>query len=112
MRSRSTRCAARRCRIACWVDWRRARRLRARSVADDTRENRRRMNRYDLTGRTAIVTGGAGGIGLGVARHLLAAGSTVELWDRDAAGLARVAPSLASGKVVTRAVDITDAGAI
>ena len=67
------------------------------------------MNRYDLRGRIAIVTGGAGGIGTGLARHMLDAGATVELWDRDAGGLARAAQSLASEKLATTTVDITDA---
>ena len=35
------------------------------------------MNRFDLTGRVAIVTGGNGGIGLGMARGLAEAGAAV-----------------------------------
>ncbi len=35
---------------------------------------------FDLSGRTAIVTGGNAGIGLGMARGLLAAGATVAIW--------------------------------
>ena len=35
---------------------------------------------FDLTGRRAIVTGGNGGIGLGMARALLAAGAHVAIW--------------------------------
>jgi NAD(P)-dependent dehydrogenase (short-subunit alcohol dehydrogenase family) len=35
---------------------------------------------FDLTGRTAIVTGGNGGIGFGMASALLAAGSAVAIW--------------------------------
>jgi NAD(P)-dependent dehydrogenase (short-subunit alcohol dehydrogenase family) len=35
---------------------------------------------FDLTGRTAIVTGGNGGIGYGMASALLAAGSAVAIW--------------------------------
>jgi NAD(P)-dependent dehydrogenase (short-subunit alcohol dehydrogenase family) len=35
---------------------------------------------FDLTGRTAIVTGGNGGIGYGMAAALLAAGSAVAIW--------------------------------
>ncbi len=35
---------------------------------------------FNLTGRTAIVTGGNGGIGLGMARALLASGAAVSIW--------------------------------
>jgi NAD(P)-dependent dehydrogenase (short-subunit alcohol dehydrogenase family) len=35
---------------------------------------------FDLSGRAAIVTGGNGGIGLGMARALLAAGAQVAIW--------------------------------
>jgi NAD(P)-dependent dehydrogenase (short-subunit alcohol dehydrogenase family) len=37
-------------------------------------------NPFDLNGRTAVVTGGNGGIGLGMARALLAAGARVAIW--------------------------------
>jgi len=39
------------------------------------------VNRYDLGGRTAIVTGGAGGIGLAIGRFLAGCGARVCLWD-------------------------------
>jgi NAD(P)-dependent dehydrogenase (short-subunit alcohol dehydrogenase family) len=35
---------------------------------------------FDLTGRGVVVTGGNGGIGLGMARALLAAGASVAIW--------------------------------
>lgn len=35
---------------------------------------------FDLSGRAAVVTGGNGGIGLGMARALLAAGAQVAIW--------------------------------
>ena len=37
------------------------------------------MSLFDLTGRVAIVTGGNGGIGLGMARGLAGAGATLVL---------------------------------
>jgi len=37
-------------------------------------------NAFDLSGRSALVTGGNGGIGLGMARALLAAGAGVAIW--------------------------------
>ncbi|MFZ1007283.1 MAG: SDR family NAD(P)-dependent oxidoreductase [Candidatus Sulfotelmatobacter sp.] len=42
------------------------------------------MNQIDLNDRCAVVTGAAQGIGLAIARRLLASGATVSLWDRDA----------------------------
>jgi 3-oxoacyl-[acyl-carrier protein] reductase len=41
------------------------------------------MNRIDLAGKRAIVTGGAQGIGRAVAQRLLDSGATVTIWDRD-----------------------------
>jgi NAD(P)-dependent dehydrogenase (short-subunit alcohol dehydrogenase family) len=38
---------------------------------------------FDLTGRVAVVTGGNGGIGLGIARGLAQAGATLAIWARD-----------------------------
>ena len=43
------------------------------------------MNRFDLSGKVAIVTGGNGGIGLGMAEALAEAGSAVSIWGRNAA---------------------------
>ena len=40
---------------------------------------------FDLSGRVAVVSGGNGGIGLGIARGLARAGAAVALWARDAA---------------------------
>jgi len=40
---------------------------------------------FDLTGRVAVVTGGNGGIGLGMAKGLARAGATIVVAGRDAA---------------------------
>ena len=42
------------------------------------------MNRLDFTGRTAIVTGGAQGIGAAIVRRLEQSGAKVRIWDLDA----------------------------
>lgn len=66
------------------------------------------MNQIDLTNRTAIVTGGARGIGRAIAERLLASGSQVCLWDMDAAALDTAKTELsAQGKVHTATVDVT-----
>lgn len=43
------------------------------------------MNRIDLEGMVAVVTGGAQGIGAAVAERLTASGATVVVWDVEAA---------------------------
>ena len=63
------------------------------------------MNSYDLSGRVAVVTGGAQGIGLAVAQRLAASGARVAIWDRDES-LARESASSLDGMAF--AVDVTD----
>jgi 3-oxoacyl-[acyl-carrier protein] reductase len=71
------------------------------------------MNAIDLEGRTAVVTGGARGIGFAVAKKLLASGAAVALWDVDAAALAMAAASLKrSDRIATAVVDVTDESSI
>ena len=38
------------------------------------------LNPFDLTGKVALITGGNGGIGLGIARGLVGAGAGVSIW--------------------------------
>ena len=67
------------------------------------------MNQIDLAQQSAIVTGGARGIGFAIARRLLQSGATVTLWDRDAAALKEAIALLSDlGKVHAVTVDITD----
>ena len=71
------------------------------------------MNAIDLEGRTAVVTGGARGIGFAVAKKLLASGAAVALWDVDVAALAMAAASLKrSDRIATAVVDVTDESSI
>ena len=69
------------------------------------------MNRLDFEGRTAVVTGGAAGIGLAVAKRLTLSGARVALWDLDARALAAAAAGLGHG-TLTHPVDVADAGAV
>jgi 3-oxoacyl-[acyl-carrier protein] reductase len=70
-------------------------------------------NQIDLAGRTAVVTGGAQGIGRAIAERLLASGAVVAIWDRDQALAGRAAAELkGQGRVVTNAVDVTDPRAV
>jgi gluconate 5-dehydrogenase len=69
---------------------------------------------FDLTGRTALVTGSSQGIGLSLARGLAAAGAAVVLNGRDEGKLAAAAETLrATGaRVTTVAFDVTDGAAV
>ena len=69
------------------------------------------MNRIDLEGQTAVVTGGAQGLGLAFARRILQSGAKVCLWDVNEGPLKDAVERLgASASSV--AVDITDAEAV
>ncbi|MGH6642959.1 MAG: SDR family NAD(P)-dependent oxidoreductase, partial [Bradyrhizobium sp.] len=67
---------------------------------------------FDLTGKIAIVTGGNGGIGLGMAKGLAEAGAAIVVAARDAAkSEAAVKELIALGaEAAFIAVDVTDAG--
>ena len=71
------------------------------------------MNQIDLSGRKAIVTGGAQGIGRAVVERFLGSGAHVTIWDRDAALMARLVAELEAGeRLATDALDITDPGQV
>mgnify|MGYP006269184315 CR=1 FL=1 len=61
------------------------------------------MNKIDLAGRKAVITGGARGIGLAAAERMLASGAEVSLWDMDPAALDAAAKRLSSAASVTAA---------
>jgi 2-deoxy-D-gluconate 3-dehydrogenase len=67
------------------------------------------MSQFDLSGRVAVITGGNGGIGLGMAEGLAAAGATVVLAGRNAAKGAAAAKQIADagGKAAFAEVDVT-----
>ena len=72
------------------------------------------LSLFDLTGKTALVTGSSQGIGLALARGLAAAGAGVVLNGRDTAKLADAAAALTAGgaRVETLAFDATDHDAV
>jgi 3-oxoacyl-[acyl-carrier protein] reductase len=71
------------------------------------------MNQIDLSGRRAVVTGGAQGIGLSIVNRFLASGAKVSLWDQDASLLEQTCSELESkGSVHAVIVELTDADAV
>jgi NAD(P)-dependent dehydrogenase (short-subunit alcohol dehydrogenase family) len=72
------------------------------------------MSIFDLTGRVAVVTGGNGGIGLGIAQALSSAGCNVSIWGRNADKNKAAAASMAkgSGKVDSRICDVTNPASV
>jgi NAD(P)-dependent dehydrogenase (short-subunit alcohol dehydrogenase family) len=68
------------------------------------------MNRIDLEGRVAIVTGGARGIGRAIADRLAASGARVAIWDIDRSVAENTAASIFNAVAFT--TDITDPAAI
>jgi NAD(P)-dependent dehydrogenase (short-subunit alcohol dehydrogenase family) len=70
-------------------------------------------NTIDLSGRKAVVTGGAQGIGRAIAERFLQSGAAVALWDRDPALARQTAEDLKSrGTVVAVAADVGDYTAV
>ena len=73
------------------------------------------MSLFDLTGRTALVTGSSRGIGLALAEGLLDAGATVVIHGRDVEQVEAAAIALAEktgGETLVSAFDITDPDAV
>ena len=66
----------------------------------------------DFTGKVAIVTGGANGIGRAVCEGFVARGGKVAIVDRDAEAGAALAASLGKDRAIFRAADVTKAADI
>ncbi|NKF24222.1 SDR family NAD(P)-dependent oxidoreductase [Solimonas marina] len=71
------------------------------------------MNRIDLEGRVAVITGGARGIGYSTAERMLASGASVVLWDIDGERLEQAQASLAQPeRVGINTVELTDEASV
>jgi len=64
------------------------------------------MNQLDFAGRHAVVTGGATGLGYGIAQRLIASGGSVTIWDRNGEAATKAAWSLGA-KAFALTVDVT-----
>jgi len=71
------------------------------------------MNVIDLKGRTAIITGGARGIGFAAAERMLTSGASVCLWDIDSERLGTARSALAHhGHVTASVVELTSEASV
>jgi 3-oxoacyl-[acyl-carrier protein] reductase len=68
------------------------------------------LSAFDLTGRSAVVTGGASGIGQATAQVLAGAGAAVAVGDLNAEGAQETAKGIvaAGGRAVALGTDVTD----
>ena len=65
------------------------------------------MNQLDMKGRSAIVTGGASGIGLAIAKRLAQSGANVAIWDFNEQSMADAVKALGAVKTHTAKVDVS-----
>jgi 3-oxoacyl-[acyl-carrier protein] reductase len=63
---------------------------------------------FDFKGRTAIVTGGAQGFGLDIAKRLLRSGASVIIWDNDQKMVEKVIEEIKSPNLSFNIVDISN----
>ena len=66
------------------------------------------MNRFDLSNRTAIVTGGAQGLGFGIAKRFIESGAEVIIWDIDKELLKSAEKKLNSNKATFQSVNVAN----
>ena len=71
-----------------------------------------RTNAIDLSGRGAIVTGGARGLGRAIAERLHASGARLALWDVDGEGVQATAAAIDPVAARGFAVDVSDAASV
>ena len=69
------------------------------------------MNKIDLNGRIAVVTGGAQGFGRAITERFVASGAKVAIWDFDAALAEKTAKEIGDSVRVFK-VDVTDTAGV
>ena len=66
------------------------------------------MNQFDLKKKTAVITGGAQGFGLDIAKKFLSSGAKVFIWDIDEKELIKVVKEISNPKLEYNVVDVTN----
>jgi 3-oxoacyl-[acyl-carrier protein] reductase len=64
------------------------------------------MHQFDLRNRTAVITGGAQGLGLGIAKQFIESGAEVIIWDIDQEIIKKAKQQLNSNKLTSQIVDV------
>jgi 3-oxoacyl-[acyl-carrier protein] reductase len=66
------------------------------------------MNQFDLKNKTAIITGGAQGFGLDIAKRFLESGAKVIIWDIDEKELLKISKNLNNTNLSFNTVDVSN----
>jgi 2-dehydro-3-deoxy-L-rhamnonate dehydrogenase (NAD+) len=69
------------------------------------------MNKIDLNGRAAVVTGGAQGFGKAITERFVASGAKVAIWDHDHALAEKTAKAIGPNVLAIK-TDVTDTAAV
>ena len=65
------------------------------------------MNNFDLKNKTAIITGGAQGFGLDIAKTFLSSGAKVFIWDVDKTELSKAVKEIDNNNLDSNVVDVS-----
>ena len=66
------------------------------------------MNKFDLNNKNAIITGGAQGFGLDIAKRFLQSGAKVIIWDSDDKELKKTSKIINDQNLSCNVVDVSD----
>ena len=66
------------------------------------------MHKFDLKNKTAVITGGAQGFGLDIAKKFLSSGSKVFIWDIDENELLKAVKEINNKDLNYNVVDVTN----
>ena len=66
------------------------------------------MHQFDLKNKTAVITGGAQGFGLDIAKKFLSSGSKVFIWDIDEKELLKAAKEVNNSNLNYNVVDVSN----